>query len=209
MNDTITLPLIQQFLTYLTEERHFSPYTGRCYGLDLRQFVDFIESKIGLKVDMDKERRAAESKTGGTDTVTGRILRCEVDLIREFLSKLGEQKYSAATMARKIATLRSFHKWMERKGIAATNPMVLIRTPKQAKRLPKAISVEQIERLLSAPDDSEILGARDRAIPVRFVAADVASRFLVQHGAGRTHAQRATGEVELVVREIELALVVT
>lgn len=164
MNDTITLPLIQQFLTYLTEERHFSPYTGRCYGLDLRQFVDFIESKSGLKVDMEKERRAAESKSGGTDTVTGRILRCEVDLIREFLSKLGEQKYSAATMARKIATLRSFHKWMERKGIAATNPMVLIRTPKQAKRLPKAISVEQIERLLSAPDDSEILGARDRAI---------------------------------------------
>jgi integrase/recombinase XerC len=67
-------------------------------------------------------------------------------------------------MARKIATLRSFHKWMERKGIAATNPMVLIRTPKQAKRLPKAISVEQIERLLSAPDDTDILGARDRAI---------------------------------------------
>ncbi|MBV5333531.1 site-specific integrase, partial [bacterium] len=85
------------------------------------------------------------------------------ELIREFLSQLGEQKYSAATMARKIATLRSFHKWMERKGLAPTNPMVLIRTPKQAKRLPKAISVEQIERLLSAPDDTDILGARDRA----------------------------------------------
>ena len=43
MNDTNTLPLIQHFLTYLTDERHFSPYTGRCYGLDLRQFVEFIE----------------------------------------------------------------------------------------------------------------------------------------------------------------------
>jgi integrase/recombinase XerC len=53
---------------------------------------------------------------------------------------------------------------MERKGLASSNPMVLIRTPKQAKRLPKAISVEQIERLLSAPDDSDVLGARDRAI---------------------------------------------
>lgn len=162
MTETPTLPLIQQFLNYLTDERHFSPYTGRCYGLDLRQFVEFIEQRTGIKVDQDKERRAMDSKSA--DTITGQVLKCEVELIREFLAKLGEQNYSAATMARKIATLRSFHKWMERKGIAATNPMVLIRTPKQAKRLPKAISVDQIERLLSAPDDSELLGARDRAI---------------------------------------------
>ncbi|MFM9179809.1 MAG: tyrosine recombinase XerC [Phycisphaerales bacterium] len=164
MNDTTSLPLINQFLSYLTDERHFSPYTGRCYGLDLRQFVEFIEARTGTKVDMDRERKAFDSKSAGTDSVTGRILKCDVEMIREFLAKLGEQKYSAATMARKIATLRSFHKWMERKGLAATNPMVLIRTPKQAKRLPKAISVEQIERLLSAPDDTEVLGARDRAI---------------------------------------------
>ncbi len=164
MNDTTTLALIQNFLSYLTDERHFSPYTGRCYGLDLRQFVDFIETKAGVKVDLEKERKALDSKSTSSDTITGRVLKCEVELIREFLSKLGEQKYSAATMARKIATLRSFHKWMERKGLAPTNPMVLIRTPKQAKRLPKAISVEQIERLLSAPDDTDILGARDRAI---------------------------------------------
>ena len=162
MTETPTLPLIQQFLNYLTDERHFSPYTGRCYGLDLRQFVEFIEQRTGIKVDQDKERRAMDTKSA--DTITGQVLKCEVELIREFLAKLGEQNYSAATMARKIATLRSFHKWMERKGIAATNPMVLIRTPKQAKRLPKAISVDQIERLLSAPDDSELLGARDRAI---------------------------------------------
>ena len=164
MNDTNTLPLIQHFLTYLTDERHFSPYTGRCYGLDLRQFVEFIEQRTGIKPDAERERKAFEARSTGTETVTGRILKCDVDLIREFLAKLGEQKYSAATMARKIATLRSFHKWMERKALASSNPMVLIRTPKQAKRLPKAISVEQIERLLSAPDDTEVLGARDRAI---------------------------------------------
>jgi len=35
------LPLVEQFLTYLTDERHFSPYTSRCYGLDLRQFIEF------------------------------------------------------------------------------------------------------------------------------------------------------------------------
>ena len=119
MNDTNTLPLIQHFLTYLTDERHFSPYTGRCYGLDLRQFVEFIEQRTGIKPDAERERKAFEARSTGPDSVTGRILKCDVDLIREFLAKLGEQKYSAATMARKIATLRSFHKWMERKALAS------------------------------------------------------------------------------------------
>ena len=67
-------------------------------------------------------------------------------------------------MARKIATLRSFHKWLEKRGFTTTNPMTLIRTPKQARRLPKAITVDEVERLLSAPDDNDLLGSRDRAI---------------------------------------------
>jgi integrase/recombinase XerC len=87
-----------------------------------------------------------------------------VNLIRQFLGHLSEQNYSASTMARKIATLRSFYKWAHRCGHIAGNPMLMIRTPKQAKRLPKAITVEEVERLLSAPDDRELLGARDRAI---------------------------------------------
>jgi site-specific recombinase XerD len=86
MNDTTSLPLINQFLSYLTDERHFSPYTGRCYGLDLRQFVEFIEARTGTKVDLDKERKAFDSKSAGTDSVTGRILKCDVEMIREFLA---------------------------------------------------------------------------------------------------------------------------
>ena len=82
MSDNTTLPLIQQFLNYLTDERHFSPYTGRCYGLDLRQFMDFIESKAGTKVDLDKERKAYDAKSTTPETITGRILKCDVELIR-------------------------------------------------------------------------------------------------------------------------------
>ena len=67
-------------------------------------------------------------------------------------------------MARKIATLRSFYKWLERNQVIDSNPMTLIRTPKQKKRLPKAIDVEQVEKLLSAPNDKTLFGARDRAI---------------------------------------------
>lgn len=158
------LPIVQMFLSYLIDERHFSPYTSRCYGLDLRQYSDFLADHFGIKHDEAVEKTACDKRDAKSNTVTGKILTADLETIRSFLAKMGEQNYSAATMARKIATLRSFHKWMEKRTLVANNPMLMIRTPKQAKRLPKAITVDQIERLLSAPDDRDLLGARDRAI---------------------------------------------
>jgi tyrosine recombinase XerC len=164
------LPIVDRFISYLNDERHFSPYTGRCYGLDLRQYTDHLRATYDITCDEQAETAALESRLSGSassesgQTCTDRMLCADLEIVRGFIAHLGEQNYSAATMARKIATLRSFHKWMERKGLIKNNPMVLVRTPKQAKRLPKAITVDEIERLLSAPDDSELLGARDRAI---------------------------------------------
>jgi len=160
------LPVVEKFLSYLTDERHFSPYTSRCYGLDLRQYTDFVAADAGLGWNMPVEEAATRPLNANAKgvTLTERLLAADVEVIRRFLARLSEQGYSAATMARKIATLRSFHRWAERTGWVQSNPMVLIRTPKQSKRLPKAITVDQIEKLLSAPNDGEILGARDRAI---------------------------------------------
>ncbi len=159
------IPLIEQFLSYLIDERHFSPYTSRCYGLDLRQFADFIATEYSIEIDAAAECAALERReSGSTATICGRLLSADVEVVRGFLTHLAGQNYSAATTARKIATLRSFHKWMEKRGLTASNPMTLIRTPKQARRLPKAISVDQVERLLGAPSDADLLGARDRAI---------------------------------------------
>jgi integrase/recombinase XerC len=158
------LPIVAQFLSYLIDERHFSPYTSRCYGLDLRQYSDYLASHFGIKPDPSAELAAVERRDPKGSTVTTKILAADLETIRGFLAKMGEQNYSAATMARKIATLRSFHKWMEKRGLITNNPMLMVRTPRQAKRLPKAITVDQVERLLSAPDDRELLGARDRAI---------------------------------------------
>jgi len=162
----VNLPVVEKFLSYLTDERHFSPYTGRCYGLDLRQYTDFIVGESGLVWQESNELAATRPMNANAkgSTLTERILAADVETIRRFLARLSEQGYSAATMARKIATLRSFHRWAERTGWVQSNPMVLIRTPKQAKRLPKAITVDQIEKLLAAPNDQELLGSRDRAI---------------------------------------------
>ena len=172
------LPIIEEFMRYLLDERHFSPYTARCYGVDLRQYAEFLSQELNIKVTRQQEtdvlNRAINRNNGdakqdvvatlGAATVTGAMLVMDVNGIRKFLEHLSQQNYSPATMARKIATLRSFHRWLEKRSLITTNPMLMIRTPKQSKRLPKAIDVEQVEKLLSAPDDTNLLGARDRAI---------------------------------------------
>jgi len=163
-----TLPITAAFASYLTDERHFSPYTARCYGADLRQFVEYLCEERGADLDAGAEQGAFDARDKGGQatpgTVTATICAGDADVIRAFLASLGDQNYSAATMARKIATLRSFYKWADRRGLADRNPMTLIRTPRQSKRLPKAISIEQVERLLSAPSEADTLGRRDRAM---------------------------------------------
>lgn len=180
-----TIPLTEAFARYLMDERHFSPYTARCYGADLRQFLEFLAKAHNLTCDDAREGEflrqreellkasggqrpnGAKGDVAGTiapATISGHVCSANADTIREFLAHLGDQEYSAATMARKIATLRSFYKWADRRGLSDSNPMTLIRTPRQSKRLPKAITIEQIERLLAAPDEHEVLGLRDRAM---------------------------------------------
>ena len=167
------IPVVNAFLVYLLEERAFSKYTARCYGVDLRQYCQWIIEEHNIAVDASAETsawarasRESDAVAGhvGPATVTERIVAANTEYLRSFLACLAESNYSPATMARKIATLRSFHKWLERSSVIEGNPMTLIRTPRQKKRLPKAIDVEQVEKLLAAPDDTTLLGARDRAI---------------------------------------------
>jgi len=176
------LPITAAFASYLTDERRFSPYTARCYGADLRQFIEFLIDETGIELNAAAEQDAFEKRQShattpnslpsstpvagsiGPRTITAIICAASADTIRPFLSHLAENNYSPATMARKIATLRSFYKWAERRGLADVNPMTLIRTPRQSKRLPKAITVEQVEQLLATPSDHDVLGRRDRAM---------------------------------------------
>ncbi len=172
------LPLIDAFGSYLTDERHFSPYTARCYGADLRQYTEFLAEEKAIEPNEQIERQTLEARRRAHEnapeadviasisptTLTDLMLDADPDLIRSFLAHLSSLEYSPATLARKIATLRSFYKWAWRHGLAPANPMTAIRTPRQSKRLPKAITIEQIEKLLSTPSDADVLGMRDRAL---------------------------------------------
>jgi integrase/recombinase XerC len=173
MNVEHTVPVVAAFLSYLLEERHFSEYTAKCYGVDLRQFIVWITEEQNISISAPSEESAWQRYSSGEkevaghvgpETVTEHIVNSDTEYLRSFLGNLSESNYSPATMARKIATLRSFCRWLERNGVIDSNPMTLIRTPRQKKKLPKAINVEEVEQLLSAPNDKTLLGARDRAI---------------------------------------------
>jgi integrase/recombinase XerC len=151
-------PLVKQFLDYLKLEKHFSDYTIKSYGADLVQFGQFVSGEIG-------HANAAASPAPLTpEQVDERQLKCEPLTIREFLAYLYAQNYTKSTTARKLATLRSFFKFLIRRGVVSVNPLSTIRTPKQEKRLPKCLDLEQVQRLLDAPGDADLLGARDKAM---------------------------------------------
>lgn len=168
--------LLQQFIQYLQAERHFSPHTARCYAADLQQFCSYV---LGDK-NAASNPAAHSNGTNGKSHRSGaavvdpaimahpqlnqRLLGMDTDQIREFMSYMRDRNYCKSTVARKLATLRSFYKFLVRRGHMSTNPVAPIRTPKQDKRLPKCLEIEQIDKLLSHPDTTTLLGARDRAM---------------------------------------------
>ena len=151
-------PLVKQFLDYLKLEKHFSDYTVKSYGADLIQFGQFLGGDIG-------QSHATQPAAGtATTTIDEKLTKCEQITVREFLSYLYAQNYTKSTTARKLATLRSFFKFMIRRGLVTTSPLTQIRTPKQEKRLPKCLDLEQVQKLMDAPGDADILSARDKAM---------------------------------------------
>ncbi|MBI4716492.1 MAG: tyrosine recombinase XerC [Planctomycetes bacterium] len=177
----IEIPLIDEFLNYLKFERHFSSHTAKCYAADLAQFCAFLSGgPAGAQAAAAASRSgyaagralvasggpgAGHAATALVDASVQLKLRdADTETIKTFLSFLGTQNYSKSTIARKLATLRSFYKFCLRRNCVKTHPLATIKTPKQEKRLPKFLELDDITKLLATPDDGSMLGARDRAM---------------------------------------------
>ncbi|MBU0718631.1 MAG: tyrosine recombinase XerC, partial [Planctomycetes bacterium] len=93
-----------------------------------------------------------------------KLREVDTERVKSFLAFLSTQSYSKSTIARKLATLRSFYKFCLRRGYVKAHPLASIRTPKQDKRLPRYLEIDEINKLLSTPDDNTLLGARDKAM---------------------------------------------
>ena len=140
--------LIERYLDYLRYERHASPHTVRNYQSDLLQFRDFLRAQ-----------------NSGAKT---RIESVTPLRIRAFLAYLFERERKKTSIARKLAAVRAFFKFLRREGTIAENPAALVSTPKLEKKLPRIMTEEEInqflDRIAQATEHSGPLLVRDRAI---------------------------------------------
>jgi len=162
---------VNDFLNYLKFEKHFSEHTAKCYGADLAQFTEFLLGRSQADYSRGSDGDTAgggQSSTGlSVQTRTGvdqMLLSIDVNSVRAYLAELNDRQYSKSTIARKLATLRSFYKFLLKRGSVSSNPVTAVRTPKQDKKLPRFLEYEEVKRLIETPPVDNWLGARDRAI---------------------------------------------
>ena len=163
---------VQQFLDYLRFERRFSEHTAKCYGADLSQFGEFLigasesggPSAESVSLAQQQGGPATAVATQTKPKVDQLLLSTDINVVRSYLAALNEKQYSKATIARKLATLRSFYKFLVRTNRVSSNPVTAVRTPKQDKKLPRFLEYEEVKKLLETPPADNWLGARDRAI---------------------------------------------
>ena len=167
--------IIQEFLNYLSYEKRFSEHTAKCYGADLNQFAEYLlstsqsghPSSEPASLEPITSVETASAATVATHTapkIDQLLISTDVNTVRGYLAVLNEKQYSKSTIARKLATLRSFYKFLVKRNHISSNPVMAVRTPRQEKRLPRFLEYEQVRRLLETPPMDSWLGARDRAI---------------------------------------------
>lgn len=135
---------INSFLRYVRFERNYSPHTLNSYQHDLEEFHTYLS----------RGRREQVITPAEIDHLT----------IREFLGHLHHKGNQRSTMARKLATLRSFFQFLHREGVIDVNPARIVRTPRQDKAQPRFLSRDEVEVILLLPGNESDAGIRDCAI---------------------------------------------
>lgn len=130
---------IADFLSYYKHVKHASKHTVRNYEIDLTIFSSFLNQQ---KTSLD---------------------RVDKKFVRRYLAKLNET-FSKKTTLRRLSSLRSFFKYLVRENHIPENPLEMIQSPKQEKRIPSILTVEQVDLFLKSPDETSYLGLRDRCI---------------------------------------------
>lgn len=132
---------VEEYLASLRSERGLSGNTVTAYRRDLDQYRRVIEADAAVAVD---------------DVTPA--------LVDRFVTWLGSQGWSAATVARKIAAVRGLHRFLVAEDLTEVDATGSMESPGRTASLPKALTVDEVEALLVAPDPSSRLGLRDRAL---------------------------------------------
>jgi len=131
----------ERYIVHLTIERGLSANTLAAYGADLEGYLEFL---------------AARGRTA-PDQVT----RADV---RDYLAAETDRRQAAASRARRLSSIRNFHRFLVLEELATDSPVEGWKGPRRIRRLPSVLRVPDIERLLAAPDPATALGRRDRAL---------------------------------------------
>lgn len=157
MND-----LLEQFFQYLTLERGLARNSLAAYTRDLRDHVAFLRETLGKQ-----EVQAVN----------------EGDVI-QYLTVLHHRRTATSTICRKLTTLRQFYRWLVAERYLSTDPTANVEMPRLVKRLPATLTLEEVERLITAPDVSTPRGLRDRAMLEVLYATGLRVSELVHLGRG-------------------------
>ena len=131
--------ILKEFLTFLLSQKNYSFNTLSAYAGDIKEFLEFLsEKKVELK-DLDPS------------------------VVEVYLATLRERGFNPYSIARKLSSLRRFFRFLLEE-LQLELPPLLLETPKLPFRLPKVLTLDEVNALLSAPDLSSPLGIRDRCM---------------------------------------------
>ncbi len=135
---------VQNFLRFLEEEKGYTNNTIAAYRNDLTQFTEYMESRVENFSEVNKI------------TITDYIAHLQTD---------ERYKYSSSTIARKVAAIKSFFHYLIAESAISSDPTATLDSPKVEKRLPQAVSIDEINKLLQVAAENEgPKGRRDRAM---------------------------------------------
>jgi integrase/recombinase XerC len=150
--------LIESFLNYLKLERNYSELTIISYGKDLEQFKAYLK-----KLDEEVELETVDA-----------------DIIRSWVITLMDENMAASSVNRKLSSLRSFYRYLLRKGLIQADPVQKVKGPKKKKPLPTFVKEEEMNKLLDeVPFGDDFEGVRDKLILEVFYATGVRRSELV------------------------------
>ena len=163
MNNNIS-DILKEFLIYISKERNYSHHTLKAYERDLVKFAKFLElyhskSLIDLK-------------------------QVDRGIIRQFMGKEFDEGLSSKTVARRLASIKSFFNYLIQIELIVDSPASHIKSPKVEKNIPKFIQVNKIKYLMEIPDKNSSIGKRDIAILELFYATGMRLSELVSLNIG-------------------------
>ena len=133
-------PIFISFLKFLSKEKNFSLHTIKAYQYDIQKFIEFLTER------------------------SVRVQQATKSDIRDFLSNQYDLGLTKKTVARRLASIKSFYKYLINIEFIDKNPSLFLQSPKLSKELPNFIDEKIIDELMNQPDIDTVKGLRDRAI---------------------------------------------